>query len=68
MSAPVPRRSQAIWPVVIAVVVFQIPYPVVRVLSYSDDGTSDLLVISDHGREVLRNHDGVLLVSEKVDR
>lgn len=41
--------------------------PVIRVLSYSHYGASDAFVILDSGRHVLRNHHGILLLSEKID-
>ena len=68
MPAPVPRTSDAVWSVIIAVVVFEVVSPVVWVFAHRNDSSAQLLVISDDCRHVPRDHHGVLLLSEKIDR
>ena len=68
MPAPIPRTTDAVWTIVVSVVVFKVISPVVWVFSDCHDCTSELLVVSDGCGHILRDHDRILLVSEKIDR
>ena len=63
MTTPVPRSTDAIWTVIVAVVVVEVVTPVVWVLSHGNDCSAELLVVLDTCREVLWNHYRVLLFS-----
>ena len=66
MPAPVPGTAETVRTVIISVVVLQVISPVIRILADSDDGASELLVVSYHCRHILRNGHSVLLVTEKI--
>jgi hypothetical protein len=66
MSAPVPRTAEAVRTIVIAVVVLEVISPIIWILAYGHHCSTQLLVISDYGRHVLRYGYRVLPVSEKI--
>ena len=66
MSAPVPRTAYAERGVVRPWV--QVVPPVIRVFAYCNYRAGQTLVILNRSRVVVRDHYGILPVSEKVDR
>lgn len=66
MTAPVPRTSDAVRVVIVAVMVFVIMTPVVWVFADGYDCAAQLLVVLYSRSKVFGNHHCVFLVPEQI--